>query len=580
MIRTRFQIMLLAVIVLTVYYPSVFADFCVIDDVEMMEIYRQTNDWSLKSIFVPGMTGGLYYRPMIVSSFVIDKYLLGLDPGLMHIENILIHLVNVLLIFYIAAYLTSAKEDKPTHLPFLIAFFVAVHPLNTESVNWISARTDLLSGMFVLMSTACLLNYRRFQAKKYLVLALAAFVLGILTKEVALAFLPGMVLILSAHAEESERILQKNTNSLSRRFRYIMVVLFCVITALFYFLMRSFAFTSNYSKIGLTLKIMMNDVWHSLFVFLRAFGFYVKKIFIPYPLNFAIMGADPLYELFAMPVVVACVYIMWRRTLLSAMFIAGVFLITPSFVIAFNQIAWTQYAERYLYLPAAFISPAVIIYLYRNLDFQYEILRKGFITVILLVMTFTTFQRNTIWQSNFALVKDTVEKSPESKDMHLVYAGMLAEKGEYQTALHHIEKADAISRIGYDEKSDLIKAYVTYKRGEIDRAIAIYENVLRRTEGKSLYALQNLASIYQEEIPKRSGRSQQIEIHKFIRYSTDLYDRTRDPFILYNIASISKRNGQTTNALKYYQLAHDALKDGNQYRRFAQQEIDRLKKIL
>ena len=100
---------------------------------------------------------------------------------------------------------------------------------------------------------------------------------------------------------------------------------------LLYVLLRKYAYSSHAARIGMTLKFIFNDLDHTLFVFFRDFGFYMKKMFWPFPLNFAIVEVDPLYELLAVPVVLLCCLLAIRRTLISAVFLAGVVMLTPSF---------------------------------------------------------------------------------------------------------------------------------------------------------------------------------------------------------------------------------------------------------
>ena len=583
MIRTRSQTLLLAAVVLGVFYPTVFAEFCIVDDVEIINNLDRMAGWNIKDIFTPGRAGGLYYRPLIHLSFVTDKYVLGLDPVLMHLENIIIHLVNTILVYFMARYIMVEQRTTGASVPFIAALFFAVHPVNTEAVNWISARTDLLAGTFVLASAVLLLHYRTSNDKKYLIFASIAFLFGMLSKEVALAFLPGMVLILTARRTADDHLEDAGTFRAWQLFikRHWIVLLLCVGTISLFFLLRSLAFTSNYGKIGLTLKFIFNDLTHAAFVFLRAFGFYLKKLFIPYPLNFSIMGADPLYELMAIPLVLVCIYIASRRTLVSAVFIAGVFLITPSFVIAFNQIAWTTYAERYLYIPSAFIFTAGILYLKKYLEFPNNAARNAVVAALLLIMTVTTIQRNMTWQTNMALLHDTASKSPWSKDAQILYGILLAISGDYKNALEQANKADALPRIEYDDRSDMIRAYITYRENDAQRALQISKKMLEQSNGTSVIALKNLVSLYEEKMANSSGRRQQtVFASKIERYSLKLYEQNHDPFLLYKLGKLSRRRGQKQKALDYFQKAYRDMPDNHEYKQHAGRQIETLKRML
>ena len=71
------------------------------------------------------------------------RQLFGLNAGVMHSVNLLLHIANVLLLFWILARATGA----PGRSAFVAALF-AVHPMHVESVAWISERKDVLSTLF------------------------------------------------------------------------------------------------------------------------------------------------------------------------------------------------------------------------------------------------------------------------------------------------------------------------------------------------------------------------------------------------------------------------------------------------
>ena len=217
MLAKRYQLLLIAVVVLAVYSPAVLAGFSKYDDAALAESYRGVRGWDIRAYFIPSSGEGFYYRPLIGISFLLDKYFLGLNPGLMHLENILIHLVNALLVYFLTSQITLAEDKtEQTYLPLLAGLLFGLHPINTESVNWISGRTDLLAGMFILMSVLCLLKYKELRKKKYVLLFFIVFTGAALVKETALAFLPGAILIASAAHKRSDSMNGENATPQDR----------------------------------------------------------------------------------------------------------------------------------------------------------------------------------------------------------------------------------------------------------------------------------------------------------------------------------------------------------------------------
>ncbi|GAM11520.1 transmembrane and TPR repeat-containing protein 3 [Geobacter sp. OR-1] len=147
--RIRYQIMLLIIVVLGAYYPSLSAPLNSVDDPGMYSYLLNTDNFSLRSLFFPGRSGG-YYRPLLVLSFLFDKYVWGLELSFMHLGNILVHLCNAILVYFITHKASTLIGRQATYFPLTAAILFAVHPIGTESVCWISGRTDLLAGVFSL----------------------------------------------------------------------------------------------------------------------------------------------------------------------------------------------------------------------------------------------------------------------------------------------------------------------------------------------------------------------------------------------------------------------------------------------
>ena len=128
---------------------------------------------------------------------------------------------------------------------------------------------------------------------------------------------------------------------------------------------------------------------------------------MPLPLDFTIKEVDPLYELLALPFLLLCFLVVFKRTLLSALFAAGILLITPSLLIAFGNIAWMPYAERYVYVSSAFIIIPSAFYIRNKLEhFRSRTLIKAGVSALLIIMSVVTLERNIYWKKTTACYKD------------------------------------------------------------------------------------------------------------------------------------------------------------------------------
>jgi protein O-mannosyl-transferase len=122
--------------------------------------------------------GRIYYRPLTILSLALDSALYGNVPAGFHLTNLAVHLSSTVLLFWL-----MRTRGCGGYTAVLGAALWALHPRLTEAVAWVSGRTDVLAGFFVL--GALLVRARDSGLRR----ALCALLLlcGLLCKEVALA---------------------------------------------------------------------------------------------------------------------------------------------------------------------------------------------------------------------------------------------------------------------------------------------------------------------------------------------------------------------------------------------------------
>ena len=135
-------------------------------------------------------TSAANWHPITWLSHMLDCQLYGLKPSGHHFTNLLIHLSNVLLLFWVLKVMTGAIWRSA-----LVAAFFAVHPLNVESVAWIAERKNLLSTLFWILTIWAYVWYaRKPELKRYLA-TLGLFALGLMSKPMVVT-LPFVLLLL------------------------------------------------------------------------------------------------------------------------------------------------------------------------------------------------------------------------------------------------------------------------------------------------------------------------------------------------------------------------------------------------
>lgn len=131
-----------------------------------------------------------YWLPLTWISYMVEIEIWGYDPGIFHLNNVILHALDTALIFFLFAWITG-KPGKS----WLLAALFALHPLRVESVAWVTERKDVLSLFFMILSFAAYVKGVKTKRKGYGGLALLGMVLGCLTKPIVVV-LPCLLLVL------------------------------------------------------------------------------------------------------------------------------------------------------------------------------------------------------------------------------------------------------------------------------------------------------------------------------------------------------------------------------------------------
>lgn len=179
-----FALMLLAA-TLAAYYPAWFGT-PIWDDEAHMTAPRLRSLSGLWKIWTqPGATQ--QYYPLVHSFFWLEQKIWGNATLGYHLVNILLHAVCALLLWRILRFLGIPGAR-------LAAAVFALHPIEVESVAWISELKNTLSGAFYLGAGLAYLRFDRDRARRFYLTALALFFLGLFCKTV-IATLPAALLV-------------------------------------------------------------------------------------------------------------------------------------------------------------------------------------------------------------------------------------------------------------------------------------------------------------------------------------------------------------------------------------------------
>ena len=145
---------------------------------------------------------------------MLDVQLFGLNPRWHHLTNLLFHIANTLLLFFIFHRMTKA----PWKSAFVAALF-AIHPLHVESVAWVAERKDVLSTFFWMLTMGAYIHYVEHPRLKNYLAVLIFFALGLMAKPM-LVTLPFVLLLMDywpLQRFEPEKSAQQTRTEASRQ---------------------------------------------------------------------------------------------------------------------------------------------------------------------------------------------------------------------------------------------------------------------------------------------------------------------------------------------------------------------------
>ena len=171
--------LLLVVATVAVYFPVHTQPFANFDDADYVfdnfhvrsGLTWDTVKWAFTSSYAAN------WHPLTWLSHALDCQIFGLNPAGPHDVNLLFHIVNALLLFWVLQRATGYVGRS-----WMVAALFALHPINVESVAWIAERKNLLSMFFFLLTLAAYRWYAREPRDRRYVVVAGLFALGLMAK--------------------------------------------------------------------------------------------------------------------------------------------------------------------------------------------------------------------------------------------------------------------------------------------------------------------------------------------------------------------------------------------------------------
>jgi tetratricopeptide (TPR) repeat protein len=455
--------------------------------------------WSLKA------TEQANWHPLTWLSHALDFQIFGLFAGGHHLTSVLIHLLNVVLLFL----LLRRATGEPV-LGFIVAALFAVHPINVESVCWVAERKNVLSTMFFLLTLAAYGWYARAPNwRKYAVLV-ALFACSLASKPM-LVTLPAVLLLLDywplGRVEGWTSALDKFQVPQARASRLVLEKL-----PLFLLSAASAFITLVAQETGGTLQsVQAFPLGVRLETSISAYALYFGKTFWPfsfalyYPnpfdpfLNQRATAADYLLVWLGMALLVAMSLLAWRqRQERPYLFIGWLwYLGTLVPVLGLVKVGGQLMADRYAYVPQIGLFVALVGTLSDRAR-AWNVGMRWRLTAVAVALAFLfslAFVQVRYWRSSLDIFTHTLQVTRNNYVANDKIAVLLFRQHDPE-AFRYYEAAARIAP--WDPVSHEAVAAMLAEQGHYREAIEAYDVVLRGSKDPEVLGLAhcNLSIIY------------------------------------------------------------------------------------
>jgi protein O-mannosyl-transferase len=481
-----------AIVSFLAFFPALSADFVNFDDGKLFlenPGYRGFSSEQLAWMFTTTYMG--HNQPLTWLSHAIDYKISGVHPSSYHRNNLILHALNAVLVYFLAMKListattrtsrnngidsrarSSGKDDRlinPTQdastrisdsagamalriAAAVTALLFAVHPLRVESVAWASERRDVLSMFFLLAATLAFLRsvrpaQVRLSSWPWYVGSLLLLICSLLAKAWGMSFFV-MMILLSVYP--LGRLPWRIRSWLDPRYGpiWLRVIPFFILGVL----AAVKAGAAQHSAF-LTMKTL--DEWGIVERITQAFyglAFYFTKTVWPtrlavlYELPRELNPFEPKYLLSTFGVVIGLIVLWTLRKRVPALFIAGIaYAVWLAPVLGFAQSGPQLVADRYSYVSClgwVMVAGGALYCLWKIRPTATCYSLSGLTLVIVLASLFTATVRQTrAWENSESLWAHAVAVGADSTIANRNHALDLSKKGDLEGAIRHLRKA-------------------------------------------------------------------------------------------------------------------------------------------
>lgn len=477
---TNILLVIALLLTLWAYIPSFSAHFVNWDDDEYVVLnptIRSFHNW--KDLLWTDMQGN--YHPLTMFSLALNYAISGEDAWSYHTFNILIHLLNVLLVFVFIQKITGGKY----WISFVTAALFGIHPMHVESVAWITERKDVLYACFFLLGLSTYWEYLQTKSLTYFSLTFICLLLSLLSKPAAVVF--PLVLLLLDYYKGREKEIQA----------YWEKIPFFLLAAAFAYL----TYSAQKAQGSLVDTEVISRFYSIFFGFYAIMMYFVKAVF---PSNLAtfhpfpettealpyIYYLSPLFALFLL----LCVLFLWKKNRIVVWSILF-YIVNLLLVCQFLSIGSAVISERYTYIPYIglfFLLGQGIQFVLEKGNLYLNRLLFGVGILSLLFLTYLCREQVKTWQDGGTLWEQAIRAEPTSRAC-VNRALISIERNKLADAIYFYTKA--VNMSPNDNETLNNRGNVYFDLGMYSLAFADYKASLAIQSDYSV-AWDNLGALY------------------------------------------------------------------------------------
>ena len=420
---------------------------------------RQSLAWAFTSGYAEN------WHPLTWISHILDYRIFGPNPVGHHLTNVLLHIINTLLLFYVLQKLTGAFWPSA-----FVACVFAIHPLHVESVAWVSERKDVLSTLFWLLTMLAYARYVKRPSISRYAGALMLFSLGLMAKPM-LVTLPFALLLLDYWP------LNRPVNS--RR-----SILNLLLEKVPFFVLAAISSVITYNlqtKTGMEILPFGLRLSNAVVSYISYIGkmIYPADLSVFYPYS---LGNLPAWKVITAAVLIAAITILTflaarQRRYLPVGWLWYLGTLVP--VIGIVQVGDQAMADRYTYLPLVgiFIMLAWSVAEIAGKTQVRRIASAVLTAFILAAFLICTRMQISYWRDSITLFERALAVTKNNYKMEYALGYELVSQGHLDEGIIHYRRAIEIAPVNTEIRYNL--ANCLRRQGKIDEAIEQYRLTLQ-----------------------------------------------------------------------------------------------------